>query len=85
MQTLNYFLFFIQFICFLFVIAKMYQEAGNVLAISCVVGLLVCGIGGLVAFVIGWVKAREWEITPFMIAWSVCVGINILLSIMGMG
>ncbi len=45
--------------------------------------LAVCGfgIGGLVAFVYGWMKHREWGITNIMYAWTGCIAVAVLGNI----
>jgi hypothetical protein len=61
----------VHIVCFIIVLVKMFKSGQTVLAIACI--LLVCcaGIGFLVAFVVGWMRVREWNIMPVMIAWSV--------------
>jgi uncharacterized membrane-anchored protein YitT (DUF2179 family) len=49
--------------------------------VGCLVGLLLCGLGALVAFIYGWVKARPWNITNIMYAWTACIVLGIVLNI----
>jgi hypothetical protein len=57
-------------VCFILVLVQMFNRGQTTLGIVCIVLLFCCGIGGLVAFVYGWMKHREWGITNVMIAWS---------------
>lgn len=68
-------------ICYILVIVKMFQAGQTGLAIVCLV-LLCCGIGYLIAFIYGWIKAGEWGITNIMIIWSVCWVIGIIAGVM---
>lgn len=67
--------------CYAYVIYQMFDQAESVIAIVCLVGLCLFGLGGLVAFVYGWYKSREWEIVPVMATWSICLVLNILVSV----
>ena len=41
---------------------------------------LCTGIGALIAFVYGWIKSSEWGLRKVMLAWSICLAINLLLA-----
>jgi len=69
-------------VCFVLVLIQMFQHRQMALGIVCIV-LAFCGIGFLIAFIYGWVKAREWNIQNIMIAWTVCVLIQLVLIPMG--
>ena len=75
-------------ICFIIVIVKMFQHGDTTLAIVCLV-LILCGIGPLIAFVMGWVRAGAWGIQNLMLAWTGCIigGIicNVGAAMMGGG
>ena len=58
-------------VCFGLVLVKMFQHGQTGLRVACIVLLFYCGIGGLVAFIYGWVKAAEWSITNVMTIWTV--------------
>lgn len=80
---------FVSLFCYIFVVYKMFVESETVIGIVCAVGILFCGIGVLVAFVYGWIKANEWEIKPVMFAWTgfwvAGVILNIMAALMGGG
>ncbi len=56
-------------VCFILIVIKMFQKGQTVLGIVCI---LCCGIGGIIAFVYGWMKSGEWDIRNIMIVWTVC-------------
>jgi hypothetical protein len=67
--------------CYFYVIYQMFENAETVIGIVCLVGICVLGLGGIVAFVYGWIKARDWEIVPVMAVWSGCIVLNLLLAV----
>jgi hypothetical protein len=60
----------------------MFQHGQTGLGIACIVLLFCCGIGGLVAFIYGWVRAREWGITNLMTIWTVFFALNVVSGIL---
>jgi hypothetical protein len=66
----------VSIICFIVVIVQMFQHGATTMGIVCIVLTLCCGLGALIAFIYGWVKAREWNMMNLMIVWSVAVAIN---------
>jgi hypothetical protein len=62
-------------VCFIIVLVKMFQNGHTVLGIVCII---CCGIGGLVAFIYGWVKSSEWGIQNVMIIWTICFILTII-------
>jgi hypothetical protein len=79
-QGLNIAISIVGVLCYLYVIYQMFDKAESVMGIVCLVGVCLFGLGGLVAFVYGWIKAREWEIVPVMAIWSGCIAANLLLA-----
>ena len=71
-------------ICFIMVLVKMFQNGQTGLGIVCIV---VCCIGGLVAFIYGWMKSAEWELQNVMLVWTGCIiaGLVIQFVMMAMG
>lgn len=67
-------------VCFIMVLIKMFQAGQTGLGIACIV-LICCGIGGLIAFIYGWVKSKEWGITNIMLIWTACIVVGIILQI----
>ena len=74
-------------ICFILVLIQMFQRGQTGLGIACIV-LFFCCIGGLIAFVYGWMNAKAWDIQNIMMAWTACfiagILINIITLAMGM-
>ncbi len=64
-------------VCFIMVVIQMFQHGSTGMGILCAVLFLCCGLGGLIAFIYGWIKAREWNITNLMTVWTVAFVIGI--------
>lgn len=75
----------ISIVCFIIVVMKMFQNGQTGLGIATIVLLFCCGIGGLIAFIYGWVKSGEWNIRNVMLAWTVAFIIGIVGGIMAPG
>jgi hypothetical protein len=67
----------VNIICFVIVLIQMFQRGATGLGITCIVLALCCGMGVLVAFVYGWMRARDWNITNLMTVWTIAVAIDI--------
>jgi len=61
-------------VCFILVMIHLFQNEEGGYAIACIVLLFICGIGGLLAYIKGWME----DLTPVMIVWSVCIVLGIL-------
>ena len=79
LQGLNIAVGIVSLLCYFFVIYQMFDKAESFIAIICLVGICVFGLGGIVAFIYGWIKAREWEIVPVMAIWSGCVAVQLVI------
>lgn len=66
--------------CFIMVIIKMFQNNDTGLAIASIV-LIFCGIGGLIAFIMGWVNSAKYGVKNIMLAWTGCIVAMIVLQI----
>jgi hypothetical protein len=62
---------------FVLVLIQMFQRGATGMGIACIVLGFCCGLGGLVAFIYGWVNARAWNINNLMTVWTVAIVINI--------
>jgi hypothetical protein len=71
----------VSFICFVMVIIRMFQHGAAGVAIACIGLSLCCGLGGLIAFIYGWTKARQWNISNLMTAWTVAFAIDVVAGI----
>ena len=81
LQGINVVLTIVSICCYLFVIYQMFDKAESVMGIVCLIGVCVFGLGGIVAFVYGWIKAREWEIVPVMAMWSGAIVLSICIAV----
>jgi hypothetical protein len=59
-------------ICFILVLIRIFQSGQTALGVVCIVLYFCCNLGGLVAFIVGWMNHRRWNITPVMVIWTVC-------------
>jgi hypothetical protein len=59
----------VSLVCFILVLVAMFKNEQTVMGIVCIVTIF-CGIGGLIAFVYGWMKAGEWNLQQVMLAWT---------------
>src|SRR4051812_2477189 len=67
-------------ICYIMVVIKMFQNGKTGPGLFSTLGLLLCGLGYLFAFIYGWMKAGEWRIKNLMLAWTVLILVNIILT-----
>jgi hypothetical protein len=67
--------------CFIMVLVQMFQHGQTGMGIACIVLIFCFGIGGLVAFIYGWMKASEWNIKNLMLAWTGAIVVGILLNV----
>jgi hypothetical protein len=68
-------------ICFIMVLVKMFQNGQTGLGVACIVLIFLCGIGGLIAFIMGWINVDRWRIRNVMLAWTGCIIVGILCNI----
>lgn len=66
--------------CYVMIIIKMFSNDEATLGIICLATLLCVGLGGLIAFIMGWVKADKLQARQIMGIWTGCVVINIIAS-----
>jgi hypothetical protein len=59
-----------ELVCFILVLMKMFQSGEQTMGIVCIVLALCCGIGGLVAFVYGWINVTKWDLKNIMWIWT---------------
>ena len=62
-------------VCFIIVLTKLFPKEG--------VGMGIFGIiCGIYTFIWGWQNANALDIKNVMIAWSFCIGINIVVNVL---
>lgn len=69
-----------QLVCLVLVIVEMFKRGETAIGIVCAVLSLCSGIGALIAFVYGWIKSSEWGLRKVMLAWTICLVINLVLA-----
>jgi hypothetical protein len=67
-------------VCFILVLVQMFQRGQTALGVLCIVLVFCGGVGGLVAFIYGWINVNTWNIRNIMLAWTVCAVLLIVLS-----
>jgi hypothetical protein len=75
----------VSLVCYVLVLIQMFQRGKTGLAIACIVLLCVCGIGGLIAFIYGWMKSSEWGLKNIMLAWTAAIILNIVGNVLNPG
>ena len=71
----------VQLVCLVLVIVEMFKRGETALGIVCAVLTLCTGIGGLIAFVYGWIKSTEWGLRKVMLAWTACLVLQLVLAL----
>jgi hypothetical protein len=71
----------VQLACQIMVIVKMFQKGETTLGTVCAILSFCSGIGGVIAFVYGWIKSSEWGLKTVMIAWTACLVLSMLLVV----
>ncbi|MDP6467882.1 MAG: hypothetical protein QF918_09090 [Pirellulaceae bacterium] len=79
LQGLSFLCGLVSLVCFIMVIVQMFKRDESTMGIVCIVTILCCGIGSLIAFVYGWTKAAAWDIKNIMIVWTVVFVLNLVL------
>lgn len=69
-------------VCHILVIVQMFQHGQTGLGIACIILTLCCGLGGLITFIYGWVKATPWNIKNIMLAFTLGIVLEIVGNIM---
>jgi hypothetical protein len=67
--------------CFIMIIIKMFQSGDTGLGIGCLVGIIVCGLGVLLAFIMGWVNVRKYGANNIMMLWTGCIVLGIIFGV----
>ncbi|WDI40678.1 hypothetical protein [Bremerella sp. P1] len=72
----------VSLVCFILIIVKMFQNDDSTLGIICIVTIF-CGIGGLIAFVMGWINAGKYNASQLMLIWTGAIVGSVILNIIG--
>lgn len=60
----------VSLVCYIMVIIAMFKAGDQTTGIVCLVLFCVCGLGQLVALVLGWVNADKWNVRKLMPIWT---------------
>jgi hypothetical protein len=71
----------VSLVCFIMVVVKMFQRGATGMGIASLLLLLCFGLGGLLAFIYGWVKSGEWQIKNIMLVWTLAIIVGIVLNV----
>ena len=71
-------------VCFVLVVVQMFKHDQTGLGVACIL-LIFCGIGGLIAFIYGWIKNKEWGLQKIMLIWTACIVVGLLVNIVLVG
>lgn|SRR5262249_12233324 len=82
-QALQGLLFIVMVVCYVLILIKMFQAGEQTLGIVCIVLTLCFALGGLVAFIFGWINVQKWNIKNVMWIWTGAIIASIVLSIIG--
>lgn len=80
LQLLSIVLGIVSLVCFILIIVKMFQSDDVILGVVGLVGLLACGLGALITFVMGWVNSEKYGAQQIMLVWTAAIVINLLIS-----
>jgi hypothetical protein len=69
-------------VCYILIIIKMFQAEDTGIAIACIV-LLLCMIGPILAFILGWINVRKYRAENIMYAWTIAIVISLMLRVVG--
>ncbi len=82
LQLISYGLVIGGLVCFILVLIKMFQSGETAMGIVCIVTFILCGLGMLIAFILGWINVSNWRIQQVMLIWTGCFVCGILLNIL---
>ena len=83
LQMLGMTCLLISLFCYGFVVYKMYTEGDTIIFFVCLGSFfLACGLGAIVAYVYGWIKANDWELKPVMFTWTAIWAVSFLLNVL---
>lgn len=63
----------VSLICFIMVVIAMFKSGDTTMGVICLALILCFGLGGLVAFVLGWINSAKWNVQQIMMVWTVAI------------
>ena len=77
LHTLSTVLGIVSFVFFIIVLVNFFKAGKVGLGILCILTMFVCGVGGLITFISGWMNADELGIKKIMVNWTICVVLDL--------
>jgi len=72
----------VNLVCFVMILIKMFQTDDTTMGIVCIATFFLCfGIGGLIAFVMGWINVAKYNAQQLMTAWTVAFVLSLALNV----
>ena len=66
-------------VCFIIVLIEMFGRGHLFLGIATILLSLCCGLGTIVAFIVGWMNADRWNMRTVMLFWTAIVIVHVIL------
>lgn len=70
-----------QLVCFVLVVVQMFKQGETGMGLACIALSFCAGLGGLFAFIYGWLKSSQWGLRPLMLVWTGCFLVDLLLFV----
>lgn len=67
-------------VCFILVVVRMFQNGATTMGIVTLLASLCCGIGTLIALVVGWMNADRWGIRNLMIIYTILIVLALIFG-----
>ena len=64
-------------VCFILVLVRMFQAGQTGLGVTCIVLTFCTGVGPLIAFIVGWINAAQWNIRNVMLVWTAIIVLDL--------
>ncbi len=67
-------------VCYIIIIVRMFQNGDTTLGIIGLVGLICC-IGYVITYVMGWVNSTKYRSMPIMPIWTACFIVAVICGL----
>lgn len=62
------------------VLMKIFQSGDTTMGIICLVTVVCCGLGGLITFIVGWVRQEQYGTQKLMPTWTIIVILHLIIN-----
>ena len=59
----------VNFACFIVILIRMFKSGDTILGIICIISIF-CLLGGVIAFILGWINAPRYRSEQLMKVWT---------------